>query len=1325
MRKTQLFTVLLIVALCSTMFLSLIEFPIVKADGENWLSGYDYRIPATISNSAGAGTGYQIPLEISYNHIEHGVEAGWNWFNRPVGAFYNNVTYYGWIDIDGDAGISAFNHTSGSTSSFTLHSNLDDDDHCAPAVIIMPNGKIIAFYSTHNEDEYIRWRVSTNAESIASWETEDNFATDAWACYPQPYYLPDEDLLYVFYRGYNGTLAYWGYRTSDDYTATFSSENVIYWGIPYGGYNPSPYTIPVLNGEDRFDFSVTRASQDTTPHRNVWHYYYQDGSFYQSDGTLICADSELPFSLEDDATCIYNSTVTGYDCWVEDTSVDPNTGYPVIGFAEFIDADDEHLYHYAYWNGTAWTDEVMCDGGGAMCMDPSQYYYSGGIAISRTNVSIVFASVGSDDNDFDILKFETGDSGETWISETVCGSDVICARPQIITDGENDELIFWEGTYPDFYDWVSEARIFIEDYREAGKLYLAGKAQPDFDDLRFTDNDGETELDYWFEINHPGDYCYVWVEVADDLSSSDATVYAYYGNSEASSQSSGINTFPILFDDFLGSSLNTTIWNLWTGSGCTVSGGELHLYGTATTATSIRTQTDFGLGVALRTTVKCGADPDVRNSLWRSDDNVFRADNSWDDYNQASETLYAMYRDSGHGNTQIDNTPASQNIWYTIETQATTSHLYFLLNDVQYASQSVSWGSAGDFDVAFLAGSQYSSAYWDWSLVRKFTDPEPELDEWGEEQYYWDVVNSAPVNGSASINNMDDSNNLYAQVGLYTAISNASDDDGYDDINYMELSFKQSSSYRATFRYTVGTDTFSVEAGGSEWSLDASSSAESVSSIELVVTWVFAVQWDATEESDVDLEVHVMDDMLAEDTDSAHTDYCDVVCSMVTDSFSATDSRINLGGSATLSGVVRYANDPSSSTASSLYPPNAEFTSVDIHDASHSEVGSDPTIVDGAFSASFNIPSAVQLNTYHVWLDMSDADYADGDAGDGDSASIIGDRIRIDSLDLTDSRINADGVETSTLYATASLEYDDHSLGSGDSLEITGVSLSWDAGDSRFEGSTESSSSVGSSSYNGFNSGSEATYGITEGNINGQSATLIFDKLQVSGYSVSDSRVDLDENVNVDVTVIFDYDDAPCITATLTINGESTVHQGSGVYRSTVSESSVQEDVFDLVAVSEESTYDITTVDQNGQSSTVIWDRILVSWEASTETPFNLQVVIFSVEFTYEYDSENITAFIYDVNRDDEIYQDDLAVNQFIDWDEDDSHIYDFITCSESTYGLTGFVDPSDITVEWSGTGSGGDDDWTDPHDLAGAVIASIILIPLLIFGIVALRRKR
>lgn len=83
--------------------------------------------------------------------------------------------------------------------------------------------------------------------------------------------------------------------------------------------------------------------------------------------------------------------------------------------------------------------------------------------------------------------------------------------------------------------------------------------QSDFDDLRFTDNDGVTELDYYVENYISEENAVVWVEVPSIPGGENHMIYMYYGNSTVASASNGENTFAF-FDDFEDGDLNTSKW---------------------------------------------------------------------------------------------------------------------------------------------------------------------------------------------------------------------------------------------------------------------------------------------------------------------------------------------------------------------------------------------------------------------------------------------------------------------------------------------------------------------------------------------------------------------------------------------------------------------------------------------------------------------------------------------------------------------------------------------------------------------------------------------
>lgn len=110
------------------------------------------------------------------------------------------------------------------------------------------------------------------------------------------------------------------------------------------------------------------------------------------------------------------------------------------------------------------------------------------------------------------------------------------------------------------------------------------KAQPNGADLRFTQSDGRTSLNYWVETyNSSAQEANIWVKIPLITASSSTKIYMYYGNSTASNSSSGDGVFNFFTD--------VRDENNWTdGATATVSSTST----TAATISNIQTIVDDG-----------------------------------------------------------------------------------------------------------------------------------------------------------------------------------------------------------------------------------------------------------------------------------------------------------------------------------------------------------------------------------------------------------------------------------------------------------------------------------------------------------------------------------------------------------------------------------------------------------------------------------------------------------------------------------------------------------------------------------------------------------
>jgi len=108
--------------------------------------------------------------------------------------------------------------------------------------------------------------------------------------------------------------------------------------------------------------------------------------------------------------------------------------------------------------------------------------------------------------------------------------------------------------------------------------FIYSGVKPDGGDIRFFDINNNS-LNYWIENWDNTSTSIIWVKVPN---SGTSKLYMDYGNPLAISESNGTNVF-MFFDDFEGTSLDTSLWNTDIGgySSVTVSGGEVRIFSDA------------------------------------------------------------------------------------------------------------------------------------------------------------------------------------------------------------------------------------------------------------------------------------------------------------------------------------------------------------------------------------------------------------------------------------------------------------------------------------------------------------------------------------------------------------------------------------------------------------------------------------------------------------------------------------------------------------------------------------------------------------------------
>jgi len=380
----------------------------------------------------------------------------WCWFSDPRAIYYKGdkeQIYFGYINSRGDVMIGARDELTKGTSHFTLHDSLEVDDHNVPAILFLPDGKMLAFYNEHNGDVFMR--KSKMPEDISQWEEERviSKSDDKYRyTYVNPVRLEEEGgRIYLFGRKVGPTRSFadwWHYYKYSDDDGESWSEDVIYLDNE-GRVNP-PYLKLVTDHESRIDFLFTDGHPKIGSDVSVFHMYYEDGIFKQTSGEQLAQRDEMPIPIKR-VDKIYDAGKTNIRGWIWDLALDQHRN-PIVTYARFPHEND-HRYHYAFWKDGSWQDEEICRSGGAM---PAlrqgdvvrEAHYSGGIVLDHSDPNNVYLSRDVYGN-FEIEHRSRNNDG-SWASEFLTTASMENnVRPYVVYNSpiEKPMVLWMHGDY--------------------------------------------------------------------------------------------------------------------------------------------------------------------------------------------------------------------------------------------------------------------------------------------------------------------------------------------------------------------------------------------------------------------------------------------------------------------------------------------------------------------------------------------------------------------------------------------------------------------------------------------------------------------------------------------------------------------------------------------------------------------------------------------------------------------------------------------------------------------------------------------------------------
>ena len=402
-------------------------------------------------------------------------EGAWCWFADPRALHYENTagninaTYIGYIDVHGNVKATQYDWITGHKTEVLIRSYFQPDDHNNPTFVVLPDERVMIFYTRHTDEAKIWYRISKKPGDITALGDEKYLTTANNTTYPSPFILSDDPThIYLCWRGINWhpTIARLTMPDANDNCSfDFGPKQIVQ------STGARPYAKYQSNGKDQIYVSYTTGHPDNE--MPDWLYLnvidINNGSPILRDvkGRKLSVINNAVFNVSktDSYASSYPYTIVDKTAnvrnWVWQIALDTD-GNPVIAYPHIDDAKTSHEYWYARWTGSAWKTTRICDGGHAFHQNwnSTERCYSGGMSLDPDNINDLYLSIPTKNGTYDkngvyeIWKYTIDDEG------TIAGSQQITVnstknnmRPFVIPGSKDSQMrLAWMNG--DYYYWM-------------------------------------------------------------------------------------------------------------------------------------------------------------------------------------------------------------------------------------------------------------------------------------------------------------------------------------------------------------------------------------------------------------------------------------------------------------------------------------------------------------------------------------------------------------------------------------------------------------------------------------------------------------------------------------------------------------------------------------------------------------------------------------------------------------------------------------------------------------------------------------------------------
>lgn len=335
-------------------------------------------------------------------------DSAWSWYMDPRVLTTDEATYLSSVRSSGDIQVTSVDHGTARLRHEVVQPDFEADDHNAPSLMELEDGRIVAFWSAHGTVP-ARYRVTLRPGDITRFgpaqELRGSGLEHEGTTYTSIIDLPGAERRYHLLTR----------RASDDAWVLTTSEDLLTWSpavrlLDHVDPTSFPYAKFVGTGWGTIHmvFSDTTASADQ--HSSLHHMTLTDGVFHRSDGTGIRSLDEVagargrpprPIAPRE-ATRIHvgrgaDGRARPYDIALDGTD-------PVVAFTTGNRWAGTWTYRWMRLRGERWTGSTLL----RSSADPA------GIALDHDDPRRVVLVRGQRVEDY-----RTQDDGESWRRRTV------------------------------------------------------------------------------------------------------------------------------------------------------------------------------------------------------------------------------------------------------------------------------------------------------------------------------------------------------------------------------------------------------------------------------------------------------------------------------------------------------------------------------------------------------------------------------------------------------------------------------------------------------------------------------------------------------------------------------------------------------------------------------------------------------------------------------------------------------------------------------------------------------------------------------------------